>query len=53
MPESPEPDCADLELPASCAPALLAWYDRARRDLPWRVRPGERPRTHGASWSAS
>ncbi len=22
--------------------ALLAWYDRARRDLPWRARPGER-----------
>jgi A/G-specific adenine glycosylase len=21
--------------------ALLAWYDRARRDLPWRARPGE------------
>lgn len=25
------------------APALLAWYDRARRDLPWRAPPGERP----------
>jgi A/G-specific adenine glycosylase len=23
------------------AAALLAWYDRARRDLPWRARPGE------------
>jgi A/G-specific adenine glycosylase len=23
--------------------ALLAWYDRQRRDLPWRVPPGERP----------
>src|SRR3954465_1289725 len=22
---------------------LLAWYDRHRRDLPWRTRPGERP----------
>lgn len=22
-------------------PALLAWYDRHRRDLPWRARPGE------------
>ena len=22
---------------------LLAWYDRHRRDLPWRARPGERP----------
>jgi len=24
------------------ARALLAWYDRRRRDLPWRARPGER-----------
>lgn len=23
--------------------ALLAWYDRRRRDLPWRAKPGERP----------
>jgi len=23
--------------------ALLAWYDRHRRDLPWRTPPGERP----------
>ncbi len=23
--------------------ALLAWYDRQRRDLPWRVPPGRRP----------
>lgn len=23
--------------------ALLAWYDRQRRDLPWRVAPGNRP----------
>jgi A/G-specific adenine glycosylase len=23
--------------------ALLAWYDRQRRDLPWRVAPGRRP----------
>ena len=23
--------------------ALLAWYDRQRRDLPWRAPPGERP----------
>jgi A/G-specific adenine glycosylase len=23
--------------------ALLAWYDRQRRDLPWRVAPGQRP----------
>ncbi|MCW2284476.1 A/G-specific adenine glycosylase [Rhodoblastus acidophilus] len=24
-------------------PALLAWYDKARRDLPWRALPGETP----------
>ena len=35
--------------PADPAPAgalraeLLAWYGRARRDLPWRAAPGERP----------
>ncbi len=28
---------------ADVAPALLAWYDRHRRTLPWRARPGERP----------
>jgi A/G-specific adenine glycosylase len=25
------------------AAALLAWYDRHRRDLPWRAKPGETP----------
>ena len=25
------------------AAALLAWYDRHRRDLPWRAAPGQRP----------
>jgi A/G-specific adenine glycosylase len=25
------------------ATSLLAWYDRHRRDLPWRAKPGERP----------
>src|SRR5690349_5053521 len=25
------------------AAALLAWYDRHRRDLPWRAPPGRRP----------
>ena len=25
------------------ASELLAWYDRHRRTLPWRARPGERP----------
>lgn len=27
--------------PAVLAERLLAWYDRHRRDLPWRARPGE------------
>jgi A/G-specific adenine glycosylase len=27
--------------PRSDAAALLAWYDRHHRDLPWRARPGE------------
>jgi A/G-specific adenine glycosylase len=27
---------------APIAPALLAWYDRHRRTLPWRAQPGER-----------
>jgi A/G-specific adenine glycosylase len=27
--------------PRAQADALLAWYDRHRRDLPWRARPGE------------
>jgi A/G-specific adenine glycosylase len=25
------------------APALLAWYEREKRDLPWRTAPGEEP----------
>src|SRR5690349_12483878 len=28
---------------AATAPALLAWYDRHRRELPWRARAGEMP----------
>lgn len=32
---------ADRE--ASIAEALLAWYDRERRHLPWRTEPGETP----------
>ncbi|GGC62702.1 A/G-specific adenine glycosylase [Chelatococcus reniformis] len=28
---------------AAPADAVLAWYDRHRRALPWRARPGERP----------
>jgi len=30
-----------LDARAGAAAALLAWYDRDRRDLPWRVLPGE------------
>ncbi|HEU0218386.1 MAG TPA: A/G-specific adenine glycosylase [Stellaceae bacterium] len=29
--------------PVADPAALLAWYDRHRRDLPWRARPGVRP----------
>jgi len=29
--------------PGSIAPALLAWYDRHRRQLPWRAGPSEQP----------
>lgn len=34
-------DCAPS--PAAPAAALLAWYDRHRRTLPWRAENGERP----------
>ncbi|WP_345890105.1 A/G-specific adenine glycosylase [Sphingomonas beigongshangi] len=34
---------ADTAAPGDIAPLLLAWYDRHRRDLPWRARPGETP----------
>ena len=30
-----------------CARALLAWYDRKRRVLPWRAPPGVRPDPYG------
>lgn len=41
-------DMPQSRAPAPIAPAdhaarLLAWYDRARRDLPWRAAPGVRP----------
>ena len=29
-------------VPADFQHALLDWYDAARRDLPWRARPGEK-----------
>ncbi len=31
-----------VDLPAARSAALLAWYDRHRRALPWRAPPGER-----------
>src|ERR1043166_8668003 len=31
--------------PEALRAALLAWYDANARDLPWRVRPGERARS--------
>jgi A/G-specific adenine glycosylase len=33
----------DREAASPDAAALLAWYDRHRRDLPWRARPGGTP----------
>jgi A/G-specific adenine glycosylase len=30
-------------IPSPSPATLLAWYDRNRRDLPWRARPGETP----------
>jgi len=35
-------DSSADRIPAT-APALLAWYDRHRRELPWRAKPDERP----------
>jgi A/G-specific adenine glycosylase len=33
------PDPAPID-----APAVLAWYDRHARDLPWRIAPADRAR---------
>src|ERR1700685_955862 len=33
----------DVTTGTHLAASLLAWYDRHRRSLPWRARPGERP----------
>jgi A/G-specific adenine glycosylase len=30
-------------MPAPDPRSLLDWYDRHRRDLPWRAKPGETP----------
>ena len=37
------PRASDDATLAARSAALLAWYDRHRRALPWRARPGERP----------
>ena len=39
---SPTADEAVLDTP-TIAPHLLRWYDRHRRTLPWRAKPGETP----------
>jgi len=36
------PEAATAPDPQKLAPELLGWYDRHRRSLPWRARPGER-----------
>jgi A/G-specific adenine glycosylase len=36
-------DRTNSKPPAGMAARLLAWYDRHRRVLPWRARPGETP----------
>jgi len=38
----PTPTALPAE-PTELREALLDWWDAARRDLPWRARPGERP----------
>jgi A/G-specific adenine glycosylase len=37
------PTAATAPDPQKLASELLGWYDRHRRSLPWRARPGERP----------
>ena len=34
---------AEPKAAAGLSDRVLAWYDRHRRDLPWRAQPGERP----------
>jgi A/G-specific adenine glycosylase len=41
QPESAEPATAAVEL-CELPERILQWYDRHRRSLPWRARPGER-----------
>ena len=36
---SPKPE--PVSMPMSPAAAVLAWYDRHRRNLPWRAAPGD------------
>src|SRR5258707_14864142 len=37
--QSQDPSATRIPAPA---PALLAWYDRHRRELPWGAKPGEK-----------
>lgn len=41
MHSSREGNDSGRPVPEAMAPALLDWYDRNRRDLPWRAAPGE------------
>ena len=43
LPPPMSPEAATAPDPQKLAPELLGWYDRHRRTLPWRARPGERP----------
>jgi A/G-specific adenine glycosylase len=40
---TPSRNSADARAATADPSDLLAWYDRHRRDLPWRARPGETP----------
>jgi A/G-specific adenine glycosylase len=44
MTAQPSAKALSLPDPARVAPALLGWYDRHHRDLPWRVPPAARSR---------
>ncbi len=47
----PEPEHAvreHVQSPAGVRRRLLNWFDKARRDLPWRARPGQTPNPYHA-----
>ena len=39
-----------MDASAQIAPALLAWYDRHARALPWRAPPGAPPPNSDRNW---